>query len=54
MVVGQRKQQTQQLECNARAVVRRERVAACMLREYCPWDTLSHHEWQVLHSKFAA
>jgi hypothetical protein len=33
----QRKQQTQQLECNARAAVRRKRVAACMLREYCPW-----------------
>jgi hypothetical protein len=50
MVVGQRKQQTQQLECNARAAVRQKRVAACMLRKYCPWDRLSHHEWQVLHA----
>jgi hypothetical protein len=41
MVVGQRKQQTQQLECNARAAVRQKRVAACMLRKYCPWDRVA-------------
>ena len=53
MAVGQRKHRTQQLECNARAVVQRTRVAACMLRKYCPWDRLPHHEWQVMHAMHA-